>query len=56
MGYAIAMVVLLAIQVGIHLAKDGEPRKDNYSFGLCLIAAPITLWLWHGAGVFNCFN
>ena len=49
----IIMLVLIAMDIGIHLAKNGQPRTDCYNvywelFGKGLLAA----LLWWG-GFFN---
>ena len=45
----ITYIVLLAIVVGIDLAKDGEPRGGRHNFITTLISAAIVSWLlWAG--------
>lgn len=50
MGAAqITMMCLLALSVGIHVAKHGEPRRDKYSVWTGLLAAAINIAiLWWG--------
>lgn len=28
----IAVIIFIALELGFHLAKNGEPRNDNYDF------------------------
>ena len=54
----IATIILLALELislGIHLAKHGEPRTDEYNFWHQLIAFIIVIVLLYFAGVFNNF-
>lgn len=52
----IAYLMLMAVSVGIHLARHGEPRKDNYNFWTATITAAIELGLLWGMGVFEIFK
>lgn len=43
------VICLYATGIGMHLAKDGEPRDENYSFLRNLIATVIAAGiLWWG--------
>lgn len=55
----IATIILIALEIlylGIHLAKHGEPREDNYNFWYQLISFIIVMVLLYFAGVFNNFK
>lgn len=42
-------IVLVALNVGIDLAKDGEPKKGNYNaIGSLIASALIMALLWWG--------
>lgn len=49
------LLALMCLGLGIHLAKDGEPRNDNYSFILATTVAFINLLLLWLGGFFDCF-
>ena len=54
----IASCILLALvflNLGIYLAKHGEPKTGKYNFGLQLISTAIELTLFYYAGLFDCF-
>lgn len=45
----IITIALLALGVGIDLAKDGEPKKGTHSFWVSLVAAVLfAALLWWG--------
>jgi hypothetical protein len=48
----ITMIVLLALGVGIALAKNGQ-SKGNYSFGWAIIGAGINVGLLYAGGFFS---
>lgn len=55
----IASCILLALvfmNLGIDLAKHGEPKTGKYNFGLKLISTAIELTLFYYAGLFDCFK
>lgn len=52
MAPQIILLMLLAFQVAINLARDGEPRRDKYSFWMSLIGAVITCALLAWGGFF----
>lgn len=52
----IILLVLLAVDLGISLAKDGEPKEGKYSFWVTLIAIALYVWLYYEAGLFNNFK
>ena len=52
----IIWLVLVAMSVGIHLAKHGEPRTDKYNFWTGLLTAAIEVGLMWGAGIFDVFK
>lgn len=45
-------IALCFVGVGIHLAKDGEPRS-NHSFWLMSLCAAFDLWLLYMGGFFK---
>ena len=46
----IIMIAIMAMDLGLHLAKNGEPRDDNYSFPIMLVstAMQVGLLIWGG--------
>ena len=56
MIYAIIILVLIVLGVGIELAKHGEPKEGKYNFWLALCVAALEIWLLYKAGLFNVFN
>ena len=44
-------IVLLGL--GVSLAKNGEPKKDNHSFGWSLFANAITITILSWGGFFG---
>ena len=44
------MITLYMLNLGINLAKDGEPRDGTYSFGASFIATAIifAILVWGG--------
>ena len=51
----ITFLFIQALGLGINLAKSGQPRTDNYSFGFTLVAVIINVLLIWGMGVFSNF-
>lgn len=49
----IIMIVLFAMGLGITLIKNGEPRTDNYSFGMSFVATVIQVALLWWGGFFE---
>ena len=46
----IIWIVLAAVGLGLHLAKDGEPKPEKWSFSRCLIGVLFyALLLWWGS-------
>ena len=52
----IAYLMLMAVSVGIHLARHGEPRKDKFNVWTATFTAAIELSLLWGMGVFEIFK
>ncbi len=55
----IATIILLVINIlelGIVLAKHGEPKEGNYNFWVELTAAIILMVLYYYAGLFDNFK
>ena len=53
MIYAIIYLVLNIFGLGLVLAKHGEPRKENYSFGRTLLCLCFEIWLLYKGGFFD---
>ena len=55
----IATCILLAfifMNLGLHLAKHGEPKTGRYNFVEALISAAFEVALYYYAGLFDCFK
>lgn len=50
------ILVLASLELGIYLAKHGEPKTGDYNFWLQLISTAIELTLFYYAGLFDCFK
>lgn len=50
---AMIYLALVFLGLGIHLAKDGQPRTDKYSFGWQLLSVVIGLFLLYWGGFFD---
>jgi choline-glycine betaine transporter len=50
---AIIVVALIAIGLGIELAKDGQPRTGYHNFFITLIAAGVNIGLLYWGGFFS---
>ena len=51
----IFLIILLVLELGISLAKDGEPKGGTYSFWVSLIAVATQAYLYYAAGLFDKF-
>lgn len=51
-GWNIGVIIILCLEVGINLAKHGEPKEHNYSFPLSLVNAGIWCLLLIKGGFF----
>ena len=49
----IMVVILMAMSLGMHLAKHGEPRTGKYNFWAELFGSTVTLALLWGGGFFG---
>jgi hypothetical protein len=49
----ITLIVINAIGLGIHLARNGQSRDESYSFGWQLSAAVLDFWLLYEGGFFG---
>jgi hypothetical protein len=49
----VAVVALLALDTGMHLAKNGELRRDRYSFGWSIISDVIMVSILWAGGFFG---
>ena len=47
------VIILMAMEAGMHLAKHGEPRTDKYNFWSSLFGSTIILALLWGGGFFS---
>lgn len=45
-------LAIMLLNLGIHLAKHGEPRNENYNFWMCLIASVIEYAILKYGGFF----
>ena len=52
----IILLVIFILNLGIALAKHGEPKEGNYNFWTDLIAVIILIVLYYYAGLFNNFK
>lgn len=43
--YFIALLILYAMNLGINLSRNGQPKKENYNFFTSLIAVIIEITL-----------
>ena len=50
------LLIFVVMNLGIHLAKHGEPKTGRYNFGVALISATIEVALFYYAGLFDCFK
>ncbi len=53
--WLIIFLCLQALSLGLHLAKHGQPRTDNYNFWIALVCLAINMLLLWGAGLFSNF-
>ena len=54
MWASITILVLLAIELGINLAKHGEYKsKERYNFWVKILSVAFELWLFSKAGLFD---
>ena len=51
-GYQIAIIVLMAVHVAIHLAKHGEDR-GSFSVFYAILDVLVMTWLYIKAGLFS---
>ena len=49
----IIMIIIIGLNLGMNLAKNGEPRESNYSFGIALIGAAIEAGILYWGGFFS---
>ena len=49
----IVLICITFIDLGIYLAKHGQPRTDKFNFWLYLFCATIQWWLLYEAGLFD---
>lgn len=56
MTFHIPQIIFLAISFavgGMHLARHGERRRDDYNFGLWLFCFMLELWILWAGGFFG---
>ena len=51
----IIIIILLAIDLGMSLAKHGEPKGGTYNFWVTLLAVALQAYLFYAAGLFDKF-
>lgn len=49
----IILLFFIAAGVGMHMARDGEPRRDRWNGGTALIAGAINVGLLYWGGFFS---
>lgn len=52
----IILLVFMAVNLGIHLAKHKEYRDDKYNFWWALFGVGVNLLLYYYAGLFDNFK
>ena len=52
----IIILFILAVNLGVELGKNGEPKNTRYNFWLTLVATVLNLLLYWGAGLFDNFK
>lgn len=55
MTATIILIILLVLDLGITLAKHGEPKGGTYSFWVTLLAVALQVYLYYAAGLFDKF-
>lgn len=50
---AIIMIGLYCMCLGIEIVKNGEPKKDNHSFGYSFLGVLIQILLLYWGGFFD---
>jgi hypothetical protein len=49
----ITFVVMGALGIGIHLAKNGQPKIENYNGLLQIVLVIVELWILYCGGFFG---
>ncbi len=49
----VTMMIIMGANVGISLAKHGEPREGNYNFIITMISALLEYWILKAGGFFR---
>lgn len=52
----IIILCIIAMNLGINIAKHGEPRTDRYNAWIYLFCVAIDILLFWGAGLFDNFK
>lgn len=47
-GWFLTLIIMDVLNIGMHLAKHGEPRENNYNFFGALIGTLINLGIIYG--------
>ena len=50
------ILVLIFMNLGLYLAKHGEPKTGRYNFVVALISTALEVALYYYAGLFDCFK
>ena len=48
----IIMIIIMAMNLGINLVKNGEPKNETYSFSISLVSVVINIGLLIWGGFF----
>ena len=49
----LTLIVISCIELGIALAKHGQPKEGKYSFWVYLFSCAVQYWLLYEAGLFD---
>ena len=51
--WQIIVIILYALSLGMHLAKNGEPRTGTYSFGSAFFSTALVFFALYKGGFFS---
>jgi hypothetical protein len=49
----LTMLVLIALNVGLNLGLDGQPRRYKYSFWIACVGAAVIIFILHQGGFWS---